>query len=93
MSEVAPATPVVEFFWRPGCPFCKLLERSLRRKRIPVTKRNIWDDPAAAELVRKAARGNETVPTIHIAGTYLVNPSIRQVLDLLQSTTGPNSGR
>lgn len=86
MNESTTADPVIEFFWRPGCPFCASLDRSLRRRRIEVTKRNIWEDPDAAELVRAAANGNETVPTVNVGGTFLVNPSARKVVELLVTT-------
>ena len=38
----------VEFFWRPGCPFCMLLERSLTKAGITLDKRNIWEEDEAA---------------------------------------------
>ena len=44
---------------------------------------NIWEDPAAAAVVRAAARGNETVPTVGVGDTYLVNPSLNAVLELV----------
>ncbi len=69
----------VEFYWRPGCPFCMMLERSLAKKGIPLDKRNIWEDPNAAAFVRSVADGNETVPTVRIGSVSMVNPSARQV--------------
>ncbi|MFW2380112.1 MAG: glutaredoxin domain-containing protein [Acidimicrobiales bacterium] len=70
----------VDFYWRPGCPFCMTLERSLGKQGVPLTKHNIWDDPAAAAHVRSVANGNETVPTVTIGGTSLVNPSAKEVV-------------
>lgn len=80
----------VEFYWRPGCPFCMVLERGLKNKGIKLVKHNIWDDQSAAAIVRAAANGNETVPTVKIADVFLVNPSVKQVLRLLrgEETTG-----
>lgn len=77
----------VEFFWRPGCPFCVALALGLRRRRISIVKRNIWDDPEAAQLVRRAAHGNETVPTVNVGGVFLVNPSAREVARVLKTMT------
>lgn len=79
--------PVVEFFWRPGCPFCMLLERSLDQEGISLAKRNIWEEPEAAAIVRSIAEGNETVPTVRIGDVALVNPSAKQVLAALASTS------
>lgn len=73
----------VKFYWRPGCPFCAKLEFSLRRNKIDFVKYNIWDDPAAAATVRGIADGNETVPTIVVGDTGLVNPNAKQVKALL----------
>lgn len=73
----------VEFYWRPGCPFCAMLERDLAVAGIPTTKRNIWDDPSAAAFVRSVADGNETVPTIRVADQAMVNPPIAEVEALL----------
>ncbi|MBT8240829.1 MAG: NrdH-redoxin [Acidimicrobiia bacterium] len=75
------AAPVeIDFYWRPGCPFCMSLERSLQKLAVPFTKHNIWDDPAAAAFVRSVANGNETVPTVRVGETSLVNPSAKDVV-------------
>jgi mycoredoxin len=80
---MTPLDPTVEFFWRPGCPFCSMLERSLSAEGITLAKRNIWEEPEAAAIVRSIADGNETVPTVRVGDTALVNPSARQVLAAL----------
>ncbi|MFV5993944.1 hypothetical protein ACNPQM_16185 [Streptomyces sp. NPDC056231] len=46
---------------------------------------NIWRDPEAAAFVRSVADGNETVPTVSVAGHAMVNPSKRQVLDAVRA--------
>ena len=75
------ATPdAVTFYWRPGCGFCMALERKLDRLGVPLDKRNIWEDPSAAEAVRSIARGNETVPTVVVGEARMVNPSADQVV-------------
>lgn len=71
----------VEFYWRPGCPFCMSLERGL--KNVPLNKHNIWENPADAATVRSIADGNETVPTIIVGDVAMVNPSAKQVKKLL----------
>jgi mycoredoxin len=74
---------VVHFFWRPGCPFCGSLRHRLKRLGVTVNEINIWEDPVAAGFVRSVAKGNETVPTIAVGDSALVNPSPRAVLALL----------
>lgn len=80
MTEERTPPPIVEVYWRPGCPFCRMLMRPLRRSGLPLREFNIWEDPAAAARVRSVAGGNETVPTVFIGDHAMVNPSLRQVL-------------
>lgn len=77
------AIEAVEFYWRPGCPFCAMLERDLDAAGIPIAKRNIWDEPSAAEFVRSVADGNETVPTIRVGDRSMVNPPAAEVAQVL----------
>ncbi|SFP65983.1 Glutaredoxin [Amycolatopsis arida] len=69
----------IEFYWRPGCPFCAMLVEPLRRSGLPVREINIWDDPGAAARVREVAGGNETVPTVIVGDAALVNPSFPEI--------------
>jgi glutaredoxin-like protein len=78
MSDTGPA-PAVTLYTRPGCPYCFMLRRGLRRRGLPFTEVNIWEDAAAAAAVRAVAQGNETVPTVHVADRWLVNPRAREV--------------
>jgi len=80
----AEETPVgtVTVYWRPGCPYCGSLRRGLRRAGVATEEIDIWSDPQARAFVRAHADGTETVPTVDIAGTVLVNPSARRVAAL-----------
>ena len=81
MSADARQLPVI-FYTRPGCPHSFLLRRALRRRGIAFTEVNIWEDPDAAAAVRAVADGNEVVPTVHVAGQWLVNPRAARVEQL-----------
>lgn len=70
----------IEFYWRPGCPFCANLERKLNKLNVPLDKKNIWESKADAATVRSIADGNETVPTVVVGKAKMVNPSADQVL-------------
>jgi len=74
----------IDFYWRPGCGFCMALDRSLSRAGIPMNKFNIWEDVSHADAVRSVANGNETVPTVVVGQTAIVNPRMRQVVDALR---------
>ncbi len=51
----------------------------MKRARIPNRRHNIWTDPAAAARVRSVAGGDETVPTVFVGDTALVNPSVSEI--------------
>ncbi|MDN0197326.1 glutaredoxin domain-containing protein [Streptomyces sp. S.PNR 29] len=70
----------VVVYWRPLCAFCMKLRFRLLFTRLRYTKVNIWRDPEAA-FVRSVADGNETVPTVTVAGRAMVNPSKKQLME------------
>ncbi len=85
-AEVVPTpgpVPDIVMYWRPGCGFCSSLERRMSKAGLAFEKRNIWDDPDHAAFVRSVARGNETVPTLVVKGTAMVNPSLEQIAEAL----------
>ena len=79
------SSTAIDFYWRPGCPFCMNLERKLDNLNVPLNKQNIWEKPEAAETVRSIADGNETVPTVVIGKAKMVNPSANEVLQALEN--------
>ncbi|MFJ2306246.1 glutaredoxin domain-containing protein [Streptomyces sp. NPDC087787] len=64
--------PIV--FWRPGCKYCLRLRIRLAHRARQAHWVNIWRDPAGAAAVRAANGGNETVPTVVVAGRPHTNP-------------------
>lgn len=64
--------PVV--YWRAGCTYCLRLRIRLGRSARQVHWVDIWSDPEGATRVRAANDGNETVPTVVVAGQAYVNP-------------------
>jgi len=84
----------ITVYWRPGCVFCRSLMRTLDRAGVATTDINIWEVDGARAIVRDAANGNETVPTVEIDGRFYVNPSPRQVLTAAgHLIEGGSSGR
>ena len=78
MTAIHPNEIVV--YRRPGCIVCSALVRQLDRRGVPHRRVDIWQDATAADRVRSAANGNETVPTVGIGPVMLVNPDIHTVL-------------
>jgi glutaredoxin len=91
VSPAAPGSPTVDVpdavvvYWRPGCLYCVFLRRTFRRAGLVLREVNIWEDRAAAALVRSVAGGNETVPTVVVGQHAFVNPAPRAVLDLVRN--------
>ncbi|MFF5110368.1 glutaredoxin family protein [Streptosporangium sp. NPDC000509] len=68
----ADGRPIV--YWRPGCRFCLRLRIRLGRHAYRMHWVDIWRDPEGAAAVRAATGGDETVPTVVVAGKPHVNP-------------------
>lgn len=64
--------PVV--YWRAGCAYCLRLRFRLGRGARQLHWVDIWRDPEGAAAVRAVNDGNETVPTVVVAGRPYVNP-------------------
>ncbi|MFJ4271389.1 glutaredoxin domain-containing protein [Streptomyces coelicoflavus] len=76
--------PVV--FWRPGCAYCMRLRIRLGRKARRLYWVDIWRDEVGAELVREVNDGNETVPTLLLAGRAHTNPDPAWVREQVASS-------
>ncbi|WP_405957922.1 glutaredoxin domain-containing protein [Streptomyces phaeochromogenes] len=76
--------PVV--FWRPGCVYCLRLRMRLGRSARRLHWVDIWRDADGAAVVRAANDGNETVPTLVVAGRPYVNPDPAWVREQLSSS-------
>ncbi|MBZ6137692.1 hypothetical protein KVH22_07070 [Streptomyces olivaceus] len=72
--------PVV--FWRPGCAFCMRLRMRLGHRARRMYWVDIWRDGEGAALVRAANGGDETVPTVLVAGRAYTNPDPARVREL-----------
>ena len=82
MSDPRPAASEFTVYWRPGCGFCSRLFRQLRKRDLDPVVRNIWEDDDARRFLNDRV-GSETVPTVVVGDTVLVNPDIGRVLDAL----------
>ncbi|MFI8833086.1 glutaredoxin domain-containing protein [Streptomyces afghaniensis] len=76
--------PVV--YWRPGCTYCMRLRIRLGRSARRLHWVDIWRDPAGAAAVRAVNDGDETVPTVVVAGRPHTNPDPEWVREQLSSS-------
>jgi mycoredoxin len=83
-------SPPIIVYWRPRCLFCARLFKALDRAGIAVEAVNIWEDPAGAAFVRSLTGGNETVPSVTVGITSLVNPSVRQIVSAIRRAGDAN---
>ncbi|WP_155372915.1 glutaredoxin domain-containing protein [Catellatospora vulcania] len=70
--SAADGRPIV--YWRPGCQFCLRLRVRLGSAASRAHWVDIWRDPDGAAAVRAVTGGDETVPTVVVAGQPHVNP-------------------
>lgn len=82
--SAADGRPVV--FWRPGCAYCLRLRLRLGRDARRLHWVDIRRDPAGAAAVREANGGDETVPTVVVAGRPHTNPDPAWVREQLSSS-------
>ena len=75
----------VVIYWRPDCVYCLDLLLRLKFTRLRYQKVDIRKDAAARAFVRSVADGCETVPTVVVAGQALVNPSKRELIEVVQA--------
>ncbi|MER5699759.1 glutaredoxin domain-containing protein [Streptomyces mirabilis] len=73
--------------WRPGCTYCMRLRIRLGRSAHQLQWVNIWRDPAGAAAARAANNGNETVPTVVVAGQPHINPDPEWVREQLSASS------
>lgn len=69
----------VAIYWRPGCPFCSMLDRGLGEDAARATWTNIWEDRDALAFVESLNDGNATVPTVVTSDEHFVAASPREV--------------
>jgi mycoredoxin len=70
----------------PWCGYCHRLKGQLDREGISYVEVDIERQPEAADVVERANKGNQTVPTLVFAdGTALSNPSLAQIKAQLAS--------
>jgi len=82
--SAADGRPVV--YWRPGCAYCLRLRTRLGRSARRAHWVDIWRDPEGAAAVRAVNDGNETVPTVVVAGQSHTNPDPGWVREQLSGT-------
>jgi mycoredoxin len=75
----------IVIYWRPDCVFCLDLLLRLKFTQLRYRKVDIRKDPGAKAFVRSVADGNETLPTVIVAGQALVNPSKRQLIEAVRT--------
>lgn len=75
-TRIAPGHAVA--LWKPGCPYCERLLRTLGGD-DRLTWVNVWHDDAANAVVRRLNDGDEYVPTLLIGEVVLRNPTADEV--------------
>jgi glutaredoxin 3 len=67
----APATPKVEVYTTPICPYCSAAKDLLKRKGVDFTEINVMSDAEKRQEMVARAGGRMTVPQIFIGATHV----------------------
>ena len=68
------------------CGYCRNTKRYLDRKGVPYREIDIEEHPEYAERIEQATGGYRTVPTLEIDGRIMVNPSPRELDEVLRAS-------
>ena len=86
MSTPSAAPSAITMYATQWCGFCQRLKSQLNQAGVAYDIVDIEKVPGAAEIVERANRGNQTVPTLVFSdGSAQTNPSLAQVQDKLAS--------
>jgi mycoredoxin len=67
----------------PTCGPCRRLKRQLTELGIPFDEVDVDEHPEFNDRIKAASGGYRTVPTVEMAGRLLVNPSVREVVEII----------
>ncbi len=68
------------------CGYCRRLKRQMEEAGIPFEEIDLDEDPSHDHKIIAATGGYRTVPTLEVDGRLLVNPTLQQVQDALETT-------
>ncbi|HEX2171462.1 MAG TPA: glutaredoxin family protein [Dehalococcoidia bacterium] len=75
--------PQITVYSTTWCGYCRTLKMFLKQNDIPFDEVDIEDEPQYGPMIEKLTGGYRTVPTVKIGENYYVNPSARQLRELL----------
>lgn len=79
-----PETPPVTLYTTTWCSYCRSLKRRLEAASINYVEIDIEENPECAGMIETLTGGYRTVPTVEVCGTYLVNPSLDEIVEALE---------
>ncbi len=79
-------TQTVTMYTTTWCGYCKNTKRYLDRKGVSYQEIDIEEHPEYAERIEQATGGYRTVPTLEIDGRIMVNPSPRELDEVLRAS-------
>lgn len=85
-------TPLVTVYSTTWCGYCRTLKMFLHQNDIPYEEVDIDERPEYGPMIEKLTGGYRTVPTVRIGESYYVNPSGRELRDLLGLGTAAPRG-
>ena len=75
----------VKMYTTTWCGYCKSTKRYLDSKGVQYEEIDIEEHPEYGERIEQATGGFKTVPTLEIDGRIMVNPSRRELDEVLSA--------
>ena len=75
----------VKIYSTTWCGYCRRLKRQMEERGIAFTDIDIEEQPELGERIVDATGGYRTVPSVEVGDRLLVNPSIDQVQEAMES--------
>jgi mycoredoxin len=75
--------PAVKMFSTTWCGYCRRLKRQLDEAGVPFEEVDLDREPEHGAKIMAATGGLRIVPTLEIGERLLVNPTLREVTDVL----------
>ena len=68
----------------PWCPFCVSLKAKLEKRNIKFIYKNV-DDEGVRDEMSSLTNGNQTIPVLFVGEIYKINPSEKDLKEVLMS--------
>jgi mycoredoxin len=66
------------------CSYCRSLKQKLNSASLAYREVDIEKHPEYGSVIERLTGGYRTVPTVEVCGSFLVNPSVDEIVEALE---------